>query len=117
MGFQRAGSFALAVTILFFGLYSFLAEEVTKELKGLSEKVERFGGLSGVRKEAISRQDTDALERLDKLQSMLGRSKTVEKAIRRLNVIDLLLGFFGTVQWGYGDVMVCWLDGTNGACS
>ncbi|KUF09029.1 hypothetical protein [Pseudoponticoccus marisrubri] len=105
--FQRLGSLVVAFSAISFGSLLW----VLPKLRQLVTDLARYSHIELV-EEAIARSDTDALETLEATRrDGLVEANTVSAFERIAFRCNLALVVIGTLQWGYGDLFTCWVNG------
>lgn len=110
--FQRLGSVAVAFVIFFFGLFHFWHSIFAELSKSLLIAYRNRAELQMVAHTAEDPVGDDGIAENEKrLRVIELRNAALQKALPSIVAIELVTGVLGTLQWGYGDLLIQWFHG------
>jgi hypothetical protein len=103
--FQRLGSLAVAVAVSFFGYMTLMASKAQRGASTIDHVA-----MEDLEEMVKSKNRPDTLQFLTEAKAHGGISHMFQSYIEVFRMWEVCVVVLGTLQWGYGDLLTCWVN-------
>ena len=122
LGFQRLGSLWVALAIFLFGVFKFIFEAIVQAVHGKG----LYAGMASEKLKNVTFSEDKGWgnfispEGVEYERPLLTKSEISQKLEELKDTLfpififnELTIVFIATLQWGYGDLFHCWINGNG----